>query len=57
MDRRYNDNDDRAFEIKSLTEKEKDSKDDLLRKEISDFSNLQPEVVAQLIRSWINSGE
>ena len=58
MDNKNGYNDDRRnFEIKSLSQKDRDSKDDLLKKEISDFSNMKPEVVAQLIRSWMNGGD
>ena len=45
----------RDFEIRSLTERDGEaSKDALLKKEISDFSTMKPEVVAQLIKNWIN---
>ena len=38
----------------SLSEKNGNTKDNALKKEISDYSNMKPEVVAQLIRSWMN---
>ena len=44
---------DRDFDIKSLSENSRNPRDDALKKEISDFSNMKPEVVAQLIRSWM----
>ena len=49
---------DKAYEqdLKKLSDAYKDSeKDKFIRKEISSFSNTSPEVVAQLIRSWMNN--
>ena len=54
-DRPYRDYDDRDREIVSLNENMKKSKDQLLKKELGDYSNASPEVVAQLIRNWMNS--
>jgi len=54
MDNRNKYNSDRGFDIKSLSEKNGNTKDNALKKEISDYSNMKPEVVAQLIRSWMN---
>jgi flagellar biosynthesis/type III secretory pathway M-ring protein FliF/YscJ len=50
--RKYNE--DSGFDIKSLSQKDTNSKDNVLKKEISDYSNMKPEVVAQLIRAWMN---
>lgn len=47
----------RELEIRNIAEQYKKTKDNALQKEISDFSNMSPEVVAQLIRNWINSDE
>ena len=54
MDNKNKYNSDRGFDIKSLSEKNGNTKDNALKKEISDYSNMKPEVVAQLIRSWMN---
>ena len=51
---------DKAYEqdIRKLSDAYKDSeKDKFIRKEISSFSNMSPEVVAQLIRSWMNNDD
>ncbi len=56
MDDRYNNKyKDRDFDIEKLSEVYKSAKDNALKKEISDYSSMSPEVVAQLIRSWMNS--
>ena len=55
-DRNNKDRPDREADIKSLSESYRDTeKDAYIKKEISSFSNMSPEVVAQLIRSWMNS--
>ena len=54
MDNRNKYYSDRDSDIKSLSEKNGNTKDNALKKEISDYSNMKPEVVAQLIRSWMN---
>ncbi|MBO6301651.1 MAG: hypothetical protein J6N15_04385 [Ruminiclostridium sp.] len=42
--------------IKSLSEKSvKELRNEMLRKEIGDFSAMEPEQVAQLLRNWLNS--
>ncbi len=46
------------FEIQSLSgEEDETSRDALLKKEIRDFSTSNPEIVAQLIRTWIRGEE
>lgn len=46
------------FEIQSLTNNEgPESREELLKKEIRDFSKQNPEIVAQLIRTWMRSEE
>jgi hypothetical protein len=54
MDNRNKYYSDRDSDIKSLSKSYADIKDDALKKEISEYSNMKPEVVAQLIRSWMN---
>ena len=50
--------DDYDFELRSLTEGEDEgSRDALLKKEIRDFSTQNPEIVAQLIRTWMRGDE
>ncbi len=42
--------------IKNLSEKSgKELRNEMLRKEIGDFSAMEPEQVAQLLRNWLNS--
>ena len=42
--------------IEKISDRYKESaKEAFVRKELSDFSNMSPEMVAQLIRNWINS--
>ena len=45
----------RDMEIKHISDEYRNTKDNALKKELSDFSGMSPEVVAQLIRSWMNS--
>jgi flagellar M-ring protein FliF len=46
------------FEIQSLSGEENEaSRDALLKKEIRDFSTTNPEIVAQLIRTWMKGEE
>lgn len=46
------------FEIQSLTSSEgNETREELLKKEIRDFSKQNPEIVAQLIRTWMRSEE
>lgn len=54
---RYVSSDGGDFEIQSLAEGGEDSRDALLKKEIRDFSNSNPEIVAQLIRTWMRGDE
>ncbi len=44
-------------EIKSLTEHGEDTREELLKKEIREFAKTNPEIVAQLIRTWMRSDE
>ncbi len=46
------------FEIQSLTSVEgQESREELLKKEIREFAKTNPEIVAQLIRTWMRSEE
>lgn len=45
--------DDSEFELTSLSEEQPETRDEALKREIQDFSKNNPEIVAQLIRSWI----
>ena len=50
--------DDYDFELQSLSGAENEaSRDALLKKEIRDFSTTNPEIVAQLIRTWMKGDE
>ncbi len=51
-------NEDYGFEIQSLSGTDNEaSRDALLKKEIRDFSTTNPEIVAQLIRTWMKGDE
>ncbi|MBO5266404.1 MAG: flagellar M-ring protein FliF [Ruminiclostridium sp.] len=45
------------LDIRSLTEPGEETREDLLKKEIREFSKANPEIVAQLIRTWMRSDE
>lgn len=45
------------FELTSLNEEMPETRDEALKREIQDFSKNNPEIVAQLIRSWIRGDE
>lgn len=45
------------FELTSLSEEMPETRDEALKREIQDFSKNNPEIVAQLIRSWIRGDE
>lgn len=45
------------FEIASLTEEAPETREEALKREIQDFSRHNPEIVAQLIRTWIRGEE
>lgn len=49
--------DESEFEITSLSEEAPETRDEVLKREIQDFSKNNPEIVAQLIRNWIRSEE
>ncbi len=49
--------DEGEFEVASLSEDTTETRDEALKREIQDFSKNNPEIVAQLIRSWIRSDE
>ena len=49
--------DEGEFEIASLSEEAPETRDEMLKREIQDFSKNNPEIVAQLIRNWIRSEE
>ena len=58
MRRRAESESDYDFEIQSLSGDENEaSRDALLKKEIRDFSTSNPEIVAQLIRTWMKGDE
>ena len=58
MRRRAEEGDDLDFELQSLSGDENEaSRDALLKKEIRDFSTSNPEIVAQLIRTWMKGEE
>ena len=58
MRRRAESEGDYDFEIQSLSGDENEaSRDALLKKEIRDFSTSNPEIVAQLIRTWMKGEE
>ena len=44
-------------EIVKLTEPKPDSKEELIRKEIGNFSQSSPEIAAQLLKSWLHEEE
>lgn len=44
---------DTEFELTSLSEEQPETRDEALKREIRDFSKNNPEIVAQLIRSWL----
>ncbi len=45
--------DETEFELTSLSEEQPETRDEALKREIRDFSKNNPEIVAQLIRSWM----
>ena len=45
------------FELQSLSEGDDNSRDAVLKREIRDFSKSNPEIVAQLIRTWMKGDE
>lgn len=45
------------FELASLTEETPETREEALKREIQDFSKHNPEIVAQLIRTWIRGEE
>lgn len=45
------------FEIQSLTDSGVETREAMLKKEIRDFSKTNPEIVAQLIRTWMKNDE
>lgn len=49
--------DEGEFDIASLSEEAPETRDEVLKREIQDFSKNNPEIVAQLIRNWIRSDE
>lgn len=49
--------DETEFELTSLSEEMPETRDEALKREIQDFSKNNPEIVAQLIRSWIRGDE
>ena len=58
MRRRTESEADYDFELQSLSgEEDQASRDALLKKEIRDFSTTNPEIVAQLIRTWMKGEE
>lgn len=45
------------FEIQSLSGERTETREDVLKREIRDFSKTNPEIVAQLIRTWMRGDE
>lgn len=45
------------LEIPSLTDEQTETKEVVIRREITEFANHSPEIVAQLLKSWIKSEE
>lgn len=57
MKHSYDNNENEDYEIQSLTETSDESREAMLKKEIRDFSKTNPEIVAQLIRTWLKNDE
>ncbi len=55
--RSYDTEETEDYEIQSLTETSDESREAMLKKEIRDFSKTNPEIVAQLIRTWLKNDE
>ena len=49
----YDEDEKDNYELQSLTENSEESREAMLKKEIRDFSKTNPEIVAQLIRTWL----
>ncbi len=49
--------DGRRIEVPSLMDEQEDTKELIIRKEISEFAKNSPEIVAQLLKSWMKEGE
>ena len=45
------------FEIQSLSGERTETREDVLKREIREFSKTNPEIVAQLIRNWMRGDE
>lgn len=52
----FSDDEDK-LEIPSLTDEQTETKEVVIRREITEFANHSPEIVAQLLKSWIKSEE
>ena len=48
---------DNPVEVPSLTDDQFETKEVVIRREISEFAKYSPEIVAQLLRSWMKEGE
>ncbi|MDE6132261.1 MAG: hypothetical protein K2G04_02630 [Oscillospiraceae bacterium] len=48
---------DMGVEVPSLTDEQIETKEVVIRREITEFANHSPEIVAQLLKSWIKSEE
>ena len=46
-----------GVEVPSLTDEQIETKEVVIRREITEFANHSPEIVAQLLKSWIKSEE
>lgn len=46
-----------GIEVPSLTDEQIETKEVVIRREITEFANHSPEIVAQLLKSWIKSEE
>lgn len=53
----FSDDNEDMLEIPSLTEEQTETKEVVIRREITEFANHSPEIVAQLLKSWIKSEE
>lgn len=53
----YDDDEKEDYELQSLTGSSEETREAMLKKEIRDFSKTNPEIVAQLIRTWLKSDD
>ena len=53
----YDEDEKEDYELQSLTSGTEETREAMLKKEIRDFSKTNPEIVAQLIRTWLKNDE